>query len=483
MRPARRLLASFNIAMTLVLLGVLFILINFVSSRHYGRWDVTKAQITALSEQTRQVLAALKEPVSVIVFYQPTHRLYGLVKDLLKEYVRANPRLEVEYVDPEQDLARAKQLAQELAIEDLNLVVLRSGSRHKYLSDVELADYDDAGMTIDAEPRVKAFKGEEAFTAALLGVTQATPPRLWLTGGHGEKSVSSPEPGGLSDLKKYLEQQNMVLEEMNLLQHPTIPADVKLVVIPGPTRRFADAELEALHGYLDRGGSLLALLDPLTDTGLEGLLNRWGILVGNDIVVDPARQLPFVSAANLFVTDYTQHPIVEKMKTLMTLYPLARSIRPAEPSPQDTTVSPLAFTSADGWGETTTGDSTFTFAEGEDLKGPVPIAAAAERLSAVSSTGEQTGQAEVRTRIVAIGDSDFIMNAQLANVGNRDFLLAAVNWLIAQEQLIGIGPKPLETMKLNLTGSELTRIFWLSFLAMPSACGLLGLGVWWLRRR
>jgi ABC-type uncharacterized transport system involved in gliding motility auxiliary subunit len=85
--------------------------------------------------------------------------------------------------------------------------------------------------------------------------------------------------------------------------------------------------------------------------------------------------------------------------------------------------------------------------------------------------------------LVVVGDSDFVINAQFGNVGNRDLLLGAVYWLIEQEQLIGIGPKTLESVKLHLTGQQLTGIFWFSVLVLPVTLGLLGAAVWWLRRQ
>ncbi|MBI4003681.1 MAG: GldG family protein [Candidatus Omnitrophica bacterium] len=476
----RRFLASGNFLLTVVLIGVLFIMGNYLSSRHYARWDLTRQQFTALSDQTRQTLTQLEEPLSIIVFYQSSHRLYPLIKDLLAEYERVSPKVQVEYVDPEQDIARAQQLVNEFQI-DVNspdafhLVIFKSGSRHKYISDTDLADYDYAAMTMQGEPRVKAFKGEAAFTSSILSVTQAEQPLLWFTSGHGEKSTAAADTAGLSELTRYLEQQNIRVEAVNLLQHTEIPSDVKLVVIAGPTRRFTEQELALLQTALEQGGRLLALIDPLADTGLDGLLEEWGIALGMDIVVDPARQLPFVSAANLFVTDYTEHPITEKMKTLMTLFPLARSVRPTQPAPEGMTVTSLALTSDTGWGESKTSVGVFEFDAGEDLKGPVSIAAAAERGSAADGGAP--------TRLVVIGDSEFLIDAQLSNVGNRDFLLGAVFWLIEQEQRIGIGPKTIEALKLNLTGTQLSNFLWLSLLAMPLACGGLGIGMWWRRRR
>lgn len=478
----KQLLSSGNFLLTVVLIGVLFIMGNYLSSRHYARWDLTRQQFTAISDQTRQTLTQLEEPLSIIIFYQSNHRLYPLIKDLLAEYERVSPQVQVEYVDPEQDIARAQQLVNEFQIDPnspdaFHLVIFKSGSRHKYISDVEeLADYDFSTMTtMDAQPRVKAFKGEAAFTSAMISVTQAEQPLLWFTSGHGEKSVTATDERALSELKRSLEQQNIRVEEVTLLQRTEISPDVKLIVIAGATRRFTEQELALLQGALEQGGRLLAFIDPLADTGLDGLLEEWGITLGMDIVVDPARQLPFVSAANLFVTDYTQHPITEKMKTLMTLFPLARSVRPAEPSPEGITVTELALTSNTGWGESKTSVGVFEFNAGEDLKGPVSIAAAAER--------ESAAEGSARTRLVVIGDSEFLIDAQLSNVGNRDLLLGAVFWLIEQEHRIGIGPKTIEALKLNLTGKQLSNFLWLSLLAMPLACGLLGIGMWWQRRR
>jgi hypothetical protein len=289
---------------------------------------------------------------------------------------------------------------------------------------------------------VSAFKGEDAFTSAIIAVTRGTAPTVWFTSGHGEKTVDDPEPQGLSDLRDALTQQDVAVETVTLLERAEIPAEAKLVVIAGPTRRFTNQEIDLLQAYLTRGGKVLALLDPLDESGLAEWLGGWGILIGDDIVVDPARQLPFVSAANLFVTEYAPHPLVEKMKTLATLFPLARSVKP-----EGVVVTPLALTSPGGWGETQTSAQPFEFTEGQDLKGPASIAAAAERT--IPAQGETPAAV---ARMVVIGDSDFATNAQLPNVGNRDF------------------------------GSQLTGVFWFSFLALPLALGALGALMWWTRR-
>ncbi len=72
--------------------------------------------------------------------------------------------------------------------------------------------------------------------------------------------------------------------------------------------------------------------------------------------------------------------------------------------------------------------------------------------------------------------------ATITNVGNQDMFLSAMYWLLEQEELIGIGPKPVESIRLSLTANELHNIFWFSFLVMPLACAMMGGGMWWIRR-
>ncbi len=497
MRLLRRLFASLNVLVIIVLLGMLFIMINYIASRRYARWDLTQQKITALSDQTRQTLKTLTEPVSVIVFYQPGHRLYDLVTDLLDEYARHGSLITVERVDPDRDLARSLELLKRFQIdaanpENLNLVIfevapatggVQAATRHKYLSDTDLAEYDYATMTMTAEPRVKTFKGEEAFTSTLISLTRGEPPLVWFVTGHGEKALDLTDPLGLSELKRALEQQHITAQSVTLLERAAIPMEVKLVVIAGATSRYTDAELTLLQAHLQQGGRLLALIDPLDDTGLDGLLEQWGIVLGHDIVVDPDRQLQGVSAGNLFVTTYTQHPIVGQMKRLMTLYPLARSVRPAQPLPAGLTVTPLVLTSEAGWGETNTRVEQFVFHEGPDLPGPVSIAVAAERLPAPPTAPGQRPPEGTPTRLVVIGDSDFLVNIQLDNLSNRSLVLGAINWLLQQERYIGIAPKSVAAIKLSLTHQQFGTILLFSFLVLPLGCGLVGTAVWWIRRR
>jgi ABC-type uncharacterized transport system involved in gliding motility auxiliary subunit len=84
--------------------------------------------------------------------------------------------------------------------------------------------------------------------------------------------------------------------------------------------------------------------------------------------------------------------------------------------------------------------------------------------------------------VAAIGDSDFVSNANLGVEGNRDLFMNVVNWLAQQENLIAIRPKDPSDRRLTMTENKSMAIMLLSILVIPGA--VLGAGVysWWRRR-
>jgi ABC-type uncharacterized transport system involved in gliding motility auxiliary subunit len=86
------------------------------------------------------------------------------------------------------------------------------------------------------------------------------------------------------------------------------------------------------------------------------------------------------------------------------------------------------------------------------------------------------------SRMVVIGDSDFVANGNLVG-GNLDLFLSSVNWLLDREELIAIAPKPIEEIKLTLSRKQLVKLFWINVGGIPSFAALIGLMVWIRRRK
>jgi ABC-type uncharacterized transport system involved in gliding motility auxiliary subunit len=365
------------------------------------------------------------------------------------------------------------------------------------VEEADLADYDYSALQFGGAPEMTGFKGEERFTGALLELAEARKPTILFTAGHGEASLDDFSGRGLSSAQELLGKENLEMRPWATLGEAEVPAGTDLVVVAGPTSGFVEPELAVLSRYLERGGRILVLIDPtlgergLVETGLGGWLAGFGVRVGGDIVVDPANPLPFFGAETIFVQATGEHPIVRPLAQarVPVILPLARSVAAGE-APAGVEVTTLLETSAEGWGERDLGDLGAVARDPSDLAGPVPLAvavAAAERPEAGIEEEELDGGEAAEAggpswRLVVFGDSDFATNAQLASAGNPTLLANTVNWLVERQQLLGIGPKRPEQVRLSLTSSQ---IRWVTFWVLLGLPGLaVAAGVWMhLRRR
>ena len=126
------------------------------------------------------------------------------------------------------------------------------------------------------------------------------------------------------------------------------------------------------------------------------------------------------------------------------------------------------------------------FDEGKDQKGPVSIAAAvsaspADAAAAAPATADQA-QKTTETRVVALGDSDFVANAYINGQGNRDMFMNILGWLSQQENLISIRPREPSDRRITLTADQGRRLAWFALLIIPGLIIALGIYTWWRRR-
>jgi len=462
-------------------------MINWLGARHYVRGDWTRSKVYTLSQKTLGILKGLDQDVKVIVFMTPGSQLYPQVSELLSRYAAASDKITVETIDPDRERLKTQQLAQQYGISAANTVVFSAGDRTKYVTSDQMAEMDYSGMQMGQAPKIKAFKGEEQFTAAILSLVAPRVPKVYVVTGHGEASVAG--GGGaqsgrsIHTLIEALKRENMTAADTSLLGG-TIPEDADVLAILGPTAPYSEAEVDLLQGYLAKGGRVLVCLDPLIErdgtmgaTRLEGLLGTWGVKVNDDLVVDPSRRLPFFDLSAVYLQDFRPHPVTTGMEGLAVLFPVTRSL--AAESGDGHTATDLVMTSSDGWGET---DLKALLAgqpvkkDDSDVQGPVAVA--------VASQGSSTEGAPPSNpfRLVAFGDSDFLTDAQIANAGNQTLALNAFNWLAARNEALGIAPHDVEQVNLFLDAGQMTSILLICLLAMPGAAILAGVLVWRRRR-
>jgi hypothetical protein len=374
-------------------------------------------------------VAGLKTPVRVTAFMTHRSRLYAETRELLDRYKALSPQIKVEEIDPERNPALAESVARQMDVRKAGTVVFQSGAQKKFVTEDQLADFDFSGMPGQAGS-IKSFKGESAFTSAILAVTSAKSPRIYFTSGHGEKSIADAAERGLSDVKDLLGKDNDTAATWDSLGKAEVPKDADLVVVAGPQSALLAPERDAIDRYLSAGGHVLVLIDPVVphpggpaaDLGLGSLLASWGVKLENDIVIDPGNTLPFIGPETVYANHFGAHEIVDPLASakMAAIFPLARSVASGTAAHAGFATTALVQTTPDGWGETDLAHLSAVQKDASDVPGPLTLAMAVAR--GKETAAPAAPDASAGARLVVYGDSDFMENAELPNVANANLV-------------------------------------------------------------
>jgi ABC-type uncharacterized transport system involved in gliding motility auxiliary subunit len=266
-----------------------------------------------------------------------------------------------------------------------------------------------------------------------------------------------------------------VVKDLLLMQQQGVPEDAAALIIAGPQKDLLPAEQESLTTYINSGGNVLFLLDPDQAPGMTAFLQQYGILVGDNIILDPFSRVFGAGYDMPVASAYAQHPITQNFN-IATFFPVARSVQLAEQLPDGVSGVELAESSPQSWAETSKEElqqGTVEFHEGRDLAGPVPLAVVTTR--AVSQDAEPGENTQVtgetpkprEARVVVFGDSDFASNTYLGLSGNSDLFLNTVSWMAEEEDLIAIRAKDPETVPLMFTAGQGRFAFFLTVILLP----------------
>ncbi|MBI3740902.1 MAG: GldG family protein [Chloroflexi bacterium] len=439
----------------LALIGIIA-LVNVLSTRYHWRQDFTQDQSFTLSPKTLSVLKDLKQPVQAVAFY-PTLQgggNRGPVEDRLKEYANLSDKFTYKFIDPDEEPAIAREYKA-----FSNMIVFERGTRRENVFGSD----------------------EQAFTNALVKVSQDTQPTIYFTLGHGEHSPNDNSENGYSLLKSSMETNNYKVDVLDLRTvTETMPSEISALVIAGATKKFDAAEIAVVKKYLDQSGRVMILLDPQTEAGLDALLKEWGLEARNDIAID--QKYGFFGRAQIpVIVQYKSHQITSDLAGETAVLPGVRSLTTTATPPTGRNASALFSTSDQSWGETdfvALKNQQANFDANKDTKGPVDLA------YAVEASG-----ADKPARLVVFGNSTFPTNGTfntLINVGagsgNEILFSNSLAWLAGQDTLISIPTKQDTRRPVILTSEQSNFVFWSSFLFLPAALLIVGAIVWWRRR-
>ncbi len=493
---------QFGLSLVMMALASFLILgfINWIAVKKNIKKDLTANQLHTLSDQTIKILGGLEGEVLMRVYSTNVTRMSPNlnVRDVLENYkIAANGKLKLEIFNPNEFSAEAEADN----IKRDNIIVIKA-------------------VKSGRESRVENFsdnKGEEQITNAIIQAIKGQKKTLCFVSGHGQSSISDSGPQGLKTLKESLEGSNYLVKETVLVSVEKIPGECELLVNVGPKNAPLERELKMIEVFAEKGGAMLNLFGPRTPSEWKQSLKEFGVELRNDLLVDPySRQNPVVIGTRNYANDVD----VTESFGITTLFPETTSIRVPVETKSGLTVK--TFVSSEARTYAKSGDIKSIrdiTPSGTDIKGPLPIAILIERnmkpaaeTSPEKPTVEDGGEdnqssfnfnfdlfpsayaqdshdghdhgghdhsghnhmdhigqtheeyeakkaAVTVARQIVFSNDLFVVNGVVKNAGNIDLFSNSVNYLLQDQELIGIRPKDIRQTYLQITVQDIRKVW------------------------
>src|SRR5439155_14520384 len=246
------------------------------------------------------------------------------------------------------------------------------------------------------------------------------------------------ERHGIGKARHGLEYLNYTVEKVSLVQGGDPLSRCAVLVVAGPKVALLSTEVVAVRAYLSKGGNAFFMLDPFVRTELEPVIREYGVVLDDDIVIDEASHF-WADVSAPAVSDYNRHQVTRELP--LTFFPGVRSLSPTSERVPGTAALPLINSSKRSWGQKN--HERVEFVKGRDEAGPKTLMVLALR------RGEEENPGMQRSRIAVVGDSDFATNSFFHIMGNGTLFVNTINYLAAQESLIGITPRSHDLPRVN----------------------------------
>lgn len=464
---------------TLIFVAVVFViicLISVFSQKHRIVIDTTSHESNSLSGQTLDIISDLDSVIEILGFVNKKDINYRTTfRSLCDQYsYYSKGKITCRLIEPDENPALSREF--KVSSNKDRVFGFRKGQklgRTKYLL-------------------------EEDFTNAIIKLKQDIKKKVYVITGHGEGSVNSELDKGFKKLQIKLENIGYQVIEIFLPQQTSIPNDCSVLMILSPQHGFMESEITKINDYLNKGGSVLMLLDPFNEPGLDQFLAKWGLQKGNNIVID------YGTGSNLdgnptvpLISSYSMHPITKENRgnLAQTYFSEACTIRPLSYKVKDIVSKALLVTSggytysyAENDLETYKNQNRYSFNVAEDIKGPITIAYVSTKIIENKKTGKKELTKKnykdefIEAKLVVYGDSDFASNSSIDFSSNGALILNTINWLSGDLELISIDRPVSNPNVIRLTNATRKLFYYIFLVLIPGIICFTGVFIWWKKR-
>lgn len=481
---------SAAIAVTVIVIAIV-VLINVIialfSQRVNMSVDLTAEGIYDISEQTRDYLDTLSEPVEIVAMsdesvYQTADRYYKLAYEILKKYSLYSDNITLKFVNMVKDPTYVNKYSESYkgTITASGIVVSSGDNRIKVLNLVDLFNIELNYS--NGSSNVTSSKAEQAITSAIMYVTDPEPLKALIL---DVVSVSA----STDNIASLLTSNGFDVERIQP-DIEAIPSDAALLVIDAPENDLSPELIDKIYDFTENGGLYgkhliyVADLAQKVTPNIDAFLTEWGLSVGSGVIQDTNAQN--YSPSNI----YMLNTYIDKESTAgwsdnvaqPSLPVISYNSRPIYTLFENlgiVTTKPLLRTSETGYVFT---DEMMELAlQGEEIA-PEP---GNYNVIASSSKYDFDENSQIHYSYVLVFGSSAMLDSYLTQgtiYNNGDYFVSMLGNMTGKTKGVSIVAKNLQAELFNMNMQKYRFYNSLFSYVLPGAVLVAGLIVWILRR-
>ncbi len=486
----------------IILLAILIITFNFISSQEYTKRDLTEEQKYSISERTINILNSKRiqefasegeaHPIRIIFAFQRSTRNYPRMYSLLEEYQRySDGKIEVEVFDPLRQPHRAREISQiygvdftqNLAVVDarknpsIALQTFEERSDRKHVRIRPGATFIKYKTLPDMSKRAVALMMDEVLSSAIVEAVEGDMRQMYVVEGKG--GVSRDDKRLLGQIEEIAASLNIQLSWVNLSTIEKLPSNAEGLFIIAPHTDFTEQEMEVVREFWarEKKHALFVALDPV-NTDLPRFyrfIREQGIRPNYDRVLLRDRKRAYYNITAMFPEGLNATRSFWYQSTNLEGQSMSFTLEHADEnlaSIKQLNTFDILLSSPEYYGETRT-DLAPSFNPDEDKEGPLCLGAAVTR-------GSYNDPNKLSTMLV-LGNTD-ILAKEGSKREQRDYIRTLTAWMTDRTEYAGKSANEDLTMKIDLNRHSQSFLEYLTLLGLPIAALLIALIIWNTRR-
>ena len=494
----------------------LLVLVNVVTTMLFDRYpitiDLTTNKIYSVSNDTEDYVKKVNVDVQVTIFAdENTYTNYSSYNkqavELLKNYCKLNHHISYRFVDIDSHPEIVKEYTDtisqfDMIFETKTKVDGKEISRTRKLGMLDLLTFTDefeqklsqSGYSIDTLAQqaggdlsflsyygsyVESSNAEQAFTSALMTVTDPTPVYVTVLTGRSELTQ-------LTYFQTLLTANGYNVNTVDITSQD-IPADTDVVVIPAPKTDYLEEDIKKVSDFLNNDGNLGKQLLYIASYGqedtpnLDEFLSEYGLSVGKGVICESDSgkyyNSPCVTVASDVSDNFTQDVSTENPAILSALC-----------RPVNTLFDEQDMVSTDAYLKSS--DSAYTAnVDISQTTGQVNIGDALvkgqQNYMAVGSKAKFTDDNKTLfSYVIAVGSEGMLSDTylQYSQYQNSEYFISVINGLTGKTAGITITPKTITGNVFDITQQQKTVLKWTFCLGVPVVVLIVGIVIWARRK-